>query len=93
MTRNFICPICGRKVDVEVPDNDPCLGRYLLPQHVVDLRGGNLCMARRIIVQIVEGHCVICGKTCMGHPSGMCLACYRACHVSDQSELLKGGTP
>lgn len=72
--RPLFCPICGRRVTVEVKGSDwPEVHR--LPEHKHGAFG-NLCAGAVITVTIDYDRCQQCGNQMSKHPSGVCRACY-----------------
>lgn len=79
-TRFLFCPICGQRVEVEVPEDFPEVHR--LPDHEPlgnAWPGGvraNLCQGVVITVTLDFDFCKQCRGRMSKHPSGLCKPCY-----------------
>jgi rRNA maturation protein Nop10 len=82
-SRYLFCPICGARVQVDVPCTDyPEVHR--IPAHkpvgnaCPDIEWvANLCQGIAVTVTLDWDRCTKCGRKMSTHPSGVCKDCYK----------------
>lgn len=74
--RQIHCPICGAELRVEVANGGQFPEVHVLPPHT-PAKAVNLCAGTRITVTIDWDRCRECGEKFGGHPSGLCMRCYK----------------